>query len=156
MFQAERGWNWCQWRGNQITIWWKLGEFWNNNSLEINDPLREAEQIPNASSSTAQVQIASLCQSSGTATRVTSPWTLFTPAAKSEVKCLWNSTVETFEKKGKSFIVVKYSRKQQRFLCLQKRFWILVELRSSFWTNFPLPIWEVTSYLLFVGVYLAG
>ena len=20
MFQAERGWNWCQWRGNQITI----------------------------------------------------------------------------------------------------------------------------------------
>ena len=136
MFQAERGWNWCQWRGNQITIWWKLGEFWNNNSLEINDPLREAEQIPNASSSTAQVQIASLCQSSGTATRVTSPWTLFTPAATSEVKCLWNSTVETFEKKGKSFYRRQIFQEATKIFVSPKKIlnlgWVEIKLLNEF------------------------
>ena len=121
MFQAERGWNWCQWRGNQITIWWKLGEFWNNNSLEINDPLREAEQIPNASSSTAQVQIASLCQSSGTATRVTSPWTLFTPAATSEVKMFMKLNCGNFREERKKVLSSSNIPGSNKDFCVSKK-----------------------------------
>ena len=121
MFQAERGWNWCQWRGNQITIWWKLGEFWNNISLEINEPLREAEQIPNASSSTAQVQIASLCQSSGTATRVTSPWTLFTPAATSEVKMFMKLNCGNFREERKKVLSSSNIPGSNKDFCVTKK-----------------------------------
>ena len=136
MFQAERGWNWCQWRGNQITIWWKLGEFWNNNSLEINDPLREAEQIPNASSSTAQVQIASLCQSSGTATRVTSPWTLFTPAATSEVKMFMKLNCGNFREERKKFYRRQIFQEATKIFVSPKKIlnlgWVEIKLLNEF------------------------